>query len=320
MKEEHDLKELNKGKKKIQEKKSSDRSRIKTEKVIMLASSVMLLSGLTATGIYFKANEKPAEQLKIDLSGMEENIDQKATEILQGETVENPMNIANSDLDYDPEWKEDAGISNEELKTDLVSGTAIAQTHVEDIEAQLDDFLNPVESEDSSTESEAQEQLDIVLEDTESDSTVSAKAYETAELSFSEEDTLAWPIVGTVLMDYSMDATVYYKTLDQYRYQPGMVIGANKGETITAAATCQVTEIDVDPVLGNTVKMNLGGGYELLYGQLENIKVAEGDILHAGDIVGAVADPTKYYSVEGTNLFIEVTKDGVPVNPMTLLP
>lgn len=319
MKEEHDLKELNKGKKKIPERKMSGHTRIKTEKIIMLASSVMLLSGLTATGIYFKANEKPADKLKIDLSGVEESIDQKATEILTEKTGEDFLNIENSDLDFDPEWKEDAGIAGMEgtLQTDLVSGTAVAQTHVEDIEEQLNDFLTPKET---TEEIMPDESMDMAIEEENNDSTVSAKAYEPVQLSFSEGSTLAWPIVGTVLMDYSMDATVYYKTLDQYRYQPGMVIGANKGESITAAATCQIKEIKKDPALGNTVKMDLGDGYELLYGQLEDIKVSVGDVLQAGEVVGFVANPTKYYSEEGTNLYIEVTKDGTPVNPMTLLP
>jgi len=48
--------------------------------------------------------------------------------------------------------------------------------------------------------------------------------------------------------------------------------------------------------------------------------VSVGEVLQAGDMVGFVADPTKYYSLEGSNLYIAVTKDGVPVDPMSLLP
>ena len=62
--------------------------------------------------------------------------------------------------------------------------------------------------------------------------------------------------------------------------------------------------------------MDLGNGYELTYGQLENITVSEGSYVSVGDGIGTVAAPTKYYSVEGTNVYFKLTKDGEPVNPM----
>ena len=65
--------------------------------------------------------------------------------------------------------------------------------------------------------------------------------------------------------------------------------------------------------------MELGGGYEVTYGQLANILVSEGSYVAAGDIIGEVAPPTKYYSIEGTNVYFKLTKDGEPVNPMTKL-
>lgn len=323
MKEEHDLKELNKGKK-IRERKLNDKNRVKTEKIIMLASSVMILSGLTATGIYMRANQnQPSENLEIDLSGMEENLDKKATEIIESQTVEDPMNLANSDMDFDPDWKEDVGMSASDYEEFInsVSTEGIAKTHVSDIEAQIDGlFMEEDTKESEVTKAEEDgETFDIVTTDIQ-DSTVSADAFKPAQLSFSAKDQLSWPIVGTVIMNYSMDSTVYYETLDQYKYQPGMVIAANKGDMISAAATCQVLEISKDSVLGNTVRMDLGSGYEITYGQLEDIRVKEGDVLKQGDVVGFVAQPTKYYSLEGTNLYIEVTKDGEPINPMTLLP
>jgi len=37
--------------------------------------------------------------------------------------------------------------------------------------------------------------------------------------------------------------------------------------------------------------------------------------VNPGDTIGSVAAPTKYYSVEGSNLYFKLTKDGEPVNP-----
>ena len=139
------------------------------------------------------------------------------------------------------------------------------------------------------------------------------------DLDFKEEDGLVWPIVGDVLVNYSMDRTIYFPTLDQYKYNPAIVIAAAQGEKISAAADGRVTSVAYDPTIGNTVVMDLGNGYELTYGQLENITVSEGSFVSVGDGIGTVASPTKYYSIEGTNVYFKLTKDGVPVNPMSKL-
>ena len=138
-------------------------------------------------------------------------------------------------------------------------------------------------------------------------------------LDFTDSDTLVWPIVGNVLVNYSMDKTVYFATLNQYKYSPAIVIAATEGEEITAAADGQVTDVYQDPETGTTVVMNLGDGYELTYGQLTDLAVAEGDMVITGDLIGKVAAPTMYYSVEGTNVYFKLTKDGVPVDPMSRL-
>lgn len=38
-----------------------------------------------------------------------------------------------------------------------------------------------------------------------------------------------------------------------------------------------------------------------------------------GDVIGSIAKPTKYYSIEGSNLYFQVMNDEKPVNPMSLL-
>ena len=139
------------------------------------------------------------------------------------------------------------------------------------------------------------------------------------ELNFTEADSLSWPIVGDILINYSMDKTVYFPTLDQYKYNPAIVIAANVGENVSAAANGRVTSIKKDAVLGNTVVMDLGNGYELTYGQLDQILVSEGSYVSDGDVIGIVASPTKYFSTEGSNVYFKLTKDAEPVNPMGIL-
>lgn len=138
-------------------------------------------------------------------------------------------------------------------------------------------------------------------------------------LTFSDSDMLLWPVVGNILVNYSMDKTVYFPTLQQYKYNPAVIIQANEGDLITAASSGKVIKVFTDPQIGNGVVMELGGGYEATYGQLSNILVSEGSYVAAGDVIAEVCAPTKYFSVEGTNVYFKLTKDGEPVNPLSRL-
>ena len=117
-------------------------------------------------------------------------------------------------------------------------------------------------------------------------------------------------------MSYSMDKTVYFSTLDQYKYNPALIISGAEGDQVISAAPGIVKSIDVTAETGTTVNVDLGNGYELFYGQLKEVPVKVGDYVEAKTIIGYVSQPTKYYSVEGCNLYFEMRKDGQPVNPV----
>jgi septal ring factor EnvC (AmiA/AmiB activator) len=69
-------------------------------------------------------------------------------------------------------------------------------------------------------------------------------------------------------------------------------------------------------VTGCTVTENLGDGFEAVYGQLKELNFSVGDEVEGGQVIGYVSEPTKYYSVEGSNVYFELLKDGEPVNPL----
>ncbi len=137
--------------------------------------------------------------------------------------------------------------------------------------------------------------------------------------SFSQEDMLIWPIDGNVLLNYSMDETIYFSTLDQYKYNPAVVIAGNVGQEVNAAEDGKVTSIKTDSQTGVTVTVSLGDGYEAVYGQLGEVCVTQGENIVEGDIIGYLGEPTKYYSVEGCNLYFQLLKNGEPVNPLEYL-
>ncbi len=140
-----------------------------------------------------------------------------------------------------------------------------------------------------------------------------------ADLSFSGSDTLSWPLQGDVILNYSMDQSVYFATLDQYKYNPAMVIAGKVNDQVTAATAGLVVSVETSEETGETVTMDIGSGYQLIYGQLKEVQMAEGDYVSEGDLIGFLSEPTKYYSVEGCNLYFQMLKDGAPVNPLDYL-
>ncbi|OUN72349.1 hypothetical protein B5G11_01370 [Drancourtella sp. An57] len=140
-----------------------------------------------------------------------------------------------------------------------------------------------------------------------------------SEINFSEGDKLIWPVSGAVLMNYSMDKTVYFATLEEYKYNPALIIGGAVNDQVISAGKGIVKSIDKTPQEGTTVTVDMGNGYEAIYGQLQNVQVKTGDSVEAKTVLGYLAEPTRYYSVEGCNLYFEFRKDGQPIDPLQYL-
>ncbi len=149
---------------------------------------------------------------------------------------------------------------------------------------------------------------------------VSASAINLPTVNFSEDTLMEWPVNGNILLDYSMDQTTYFPTLDQYRLNPAIAVGAVEGAPVVAAVNGTVYSVEQDAQTGTTVTMELGNGYQAVYGQLTDLTVSEGDTVKKGTTIGYIAQPTKYYSTEGTNLYFEMKKNGEPIDPIAYLP
>ncbi len=324
-----------------------NRNSIRKERIIMLTSSVLVLTALTVTGVFVRRNNNAEkEDYVVDFEAIEKSDTLTAENMMSGEELDTLFaEVGTDDLDYDPSFQEanSQNVENtedrlsakkgikKENKQDKDTEDERAETDTErEISIKTEDTIKEKDKQQETEEDkkkEAEEQAEGMFDES-VDTAKTVEEAETAEaisttvqptLDFKEEDNLVWPIVGDVLINYSMDQTVFFPTLQQYKYNPAIVIAANQGESITAAADGRVTSVSYDPTIGNMVVMDLGNGYELTYGQLENITVSEGSYVTVGDGIGTVASPTKYYSVEGTNVYFKLTKDGEPVNPMTKL-
>ena len=149
---------------------------------------------------------------------------------------------------------------------------------------------------------------------------VSASAVNLPVVNFSEDTLMEWPVNGNILLDYSMDQTTYFPTLDQYKLSPAISVGAVEGSPVVAAVNGTVYSVEQNAQTGTTLTMELGNGYQAVYGQLTDLTVSEGDTVKKGTTIGYIAQPTKYYSTEGTNLYFAMRKNGEPIDPIEYLP
>lgn len=208
----------------------------------------------------------------------------------------------------------------EEQKQEVSSATAKRQKETEDTNETADKSVTYGAELESDFQSEQAEIAENLVIDEMEEASGADVMVEEPTLSFSPEmDKLLWPVAGNVILDYSMDKSVYFSTLDQYKYNPAVIIQGSPDASVMCAAQGKVTKIETLEETGTTVTMDIGDGYELIYGQLKELTVKEGDYLKAGETLGYISDPTKYFAKEGCNLYFEVRKDGESVDPMTLL-
>lgn len=138
-------------------------------------------------------------------------------------------------------------------------------------------------------------------------------------LEFHGLEEVSMPVLGNTILPYSMDTTVYFKTLGVYRCNPGMLLQAPVGTDVASVWHGQVTKVEDTKEYGTVVTVNLGSGYAVQYGQLQDVRVAAGDEVFRDTILGTVAEPTAYYQTEGSHLYLAMTKDEEPINPMEVL-
>ncbi len=266
--------------------RKTKKSSAKSERAVMTASSLLLLAALTMTGIFMGNKEKDNQDdgYTLDFSQIEIQGDEKFQE------------LANAEKDL--AQNEDA------LDAPMEVGSAKVENPV-------------ILPESDGGESADGAMADGTMADAE-DETSLAEAQPAEEFSFQESEGLLRPVSGEVMMPYSMDGSIYFATLDQYKYNPAVIISAKEDSVVASCAEGRVVRVYETPETGGTVIVDLGGGYEITYSQLKNVAVGVGEYVGAGYLIGHVAKPTKYYTVEGSNLYLKMTKDGQPIDAAAL--
>lgn len=311
------------------------KSSVKKERIIMITSSVFVLAALTMTGIYIKDKNLEAQDdgYTIDFTALDDGAEKKFEEIAKNspDMPEEQLPVTDDDLDYMPleagsnlieipgltdgsntgsvneqvenETQKTEGTVKEDGSKDKVSENKAAEDQAADDKTAVQDNPSPEPpAEENNVNQEANADSPIVAQ----------------ELHFSESEGLLRPVSGEILMHYSMDGGILFKTLNHYKYNPAVVFSADEGTQVIACTEGKVVNIFDNEEIGHAITLDLGDGYKATYGQLKDISVTLNSYVDAGTVLGSVAAPTKYYIEEGSNLYFKLTKDGEEVNPENL--
>lgn len=315
--------------------RKNGRNNIGKERLIMIASSAFVMAALTMTGVYVKEQKQEKNDgYTLDFNSLENDLSDKVEEIgqsrkEQGRTEASDVSestgrklaanpVTEDDLDYDPlsevgsSLVEIPGLTDQKAteKEKIVEENKIEVSKNEEAQEELQ--ASTKEDQESKEENLAEAEPEAGQKT----ASVNGGSVENGRnLNFSMEQGLIRPVDGEVLMHYSMDSSVYFATLDQYKYNPAVLFGAPEDAPVSACAQGLVLSVFSNEEIGNAVTLDLGNGYQATYGQLKDIQVSEGSLIEAGTLLGYVAAPTKYYSLEGSNVYFALTCNNTPVNP-----
>lgn len=318
--------------------------RFNKEKISMIVSSLLIVTACTLTGVYINGKEREAaKENVVDFAALEDgeplesventgraevSVPQAPMEGTSDTQVAGVPNGMDQDLDADPFYQE---ANSNSIINPFTSNAAVDTEQNEPAEDEQKNAAGQSAS-DGQTDDKQTEDTDKPVaeagqsggeqktEDTKAEDTKAEETIAGAVTGFSETGRLSWPITGEILMNYSMDRTIHFATLDQYKYNPALVIQGEVNANVKSPAAGTVKAVGQDAEIGQYVIMDLGNGFELTLGQLTNLKVQEGSQVADGQVLGAVSEPSKYYSIEGSNLYVALKKDGKSINPMDFLP
>ena len=271
---------------------------------VLLFVGVLAIAAVAIIGSRLSSEPQDEGEDFVDLNEPDNNIAAEEDDQLQVENNTSSDDVANN---------EDNTAQNDTAGQDVANNDSLLEY---DIYTQ--------EEEDGIDLAETTDATDVAANEPEavetSGTTVEADN-RSANLKFDVDKGLLWPVEGNVIIPYSMEHTTYYATLMQFKCNPAIIIDAEVGTEVKAATDGVVTSIDTNEETGLTITTDIGNGFSLIYGQLsedgKSLKV--GDKLKEGDVLGTVSEPTKYYTVEGSNLYFQVLENSETVNPMLYL-
>ena len=127
--------------------------------------------------------------------------------------------------------------------------------------------------------------------------------------AFASGDGFTWPVEGEIILDFG--------PAGKGVHNDGVNIKANLGANVRTSAPGTVAYIGRNlKSFGSMVLIKHDGGYITAYAHLDDIRVAEGDVLGAGELVGTVGQSGR---VASPQLHFEVRQSRQPINPHDII-
>ena len=121
-----------------------------------------------------------------------------------------------------------------------------------------------------------------------------------------------WPVAGHITSYFGYR---YHPILHFSRFHAGIDIGAGWGSPIVAAADGEVVRAGWAGGYGRQVRIAHGSGIVSSYAHMSEIVAQPGSFVHQGQLIGYVGSSGLS---TGPHVHYEVTRDGTPVNPLSV--
>ena len=126
-------------------------------------------------------------------------------------------------------------------------------------------------------------------------------------------DLFIWPCGGYVSSPYGYRIAPFARSR---QFHSGLDIGAPMGAPVRAAMSGRVSQVGYDDSFGNYAVISHHSGYRTFYAHMSEVKTRAGAFVETGERIGDVGSTGLS---TGPHLHFTVYKDGVTVNPRSLM-
>lgn len=142
---------------------------------------------------------------------------------------------------------------------------------------------------------------------------------ETEAQTEKKTESFALPMGNDIIKDYSGGEMVFSKTMGDWRVHDGVDFGGAAGNTVDAVADGRITRIYDDIFWGTVVEIDHGNSMTVRYcGLKKGTTLPEGALVKKSEKIGTLGS-IPIESAEGGHLHLEVTVDGITVDPLEAL-
>ncbi len=129
-----------------------------------------------------------------------------------------------------------------------------------------------------------------------------------------ERTEFAWPASGTITSYFGWRPNPESTGMSLHQ---GIDIDAPLGTKVVSVLDGVVADVRTSPEFGLVVEVTHGGGFSSVYGHLDSAAVSKDQQVKKGDSIGTVGDSG---NAVVPRLYFEIRRDGLEVDPMTILP